>query len=140
MERATSSLEETKHLAAEFVASLRGGELVALEGELGSGKTTFVKGVTEAFGVHEEVRSPTFTLLHVYETRHPSVKYVVHVDAYRLKHPEELRELGLEEWFDRDDAVIFVEWPGRLEGALPTPTKTVRFKHGGNASERFIEI
>ena len=140
MEHVTFSLEETKQLAAEFASGLCGGELVALEGELGSGKTSFVKGVTEALGVHEEVRSPTFTLLHVYETHHPSVKYVVHVDAYRLKRPEELHELGLLEWFGRDDAVIFVEWPERLEGVLPSPTKTVRFSHGTVASERVIQL
>jgi tRNA threonylcarbamoyladenosine biosynthesis protein TsaE len=134
------SPEETKKIAADFARTLHGGELVSLCGELGSGKTSFVKGIAKALGVEEEVRSPTFTLMQVFETRHPCVIYVVHVDAYRLRRPDELKELGLQEWFGRTDTAIFIEWPERLEGVLPTPTRTVRFSHGSYPSERCLEI
>ncbi len=133
------SLEDTKKIAKDFVATLQGGEVIGLRGELGSGKTTFVKAVAEALGVTDTLRSPTFTLLHVYPTAHEKIRSLVHADAYRLKRAEDIGETGLLEWLGRSDAVVCVEWPERLEGLLPE-TKTVRFAHGSSEEERIIVV
>jgi len=91
----------------EFTASLAGGEVIALVGELGSGKTTFVKGFCSALGVTGRVTSPTFTLMHVYEG---GVCPIYHFDFYRLESVTEVAALGCEEYFD-SEAISLIEWP-----------------------------
>ena len=104
------SLHQTKHIAADLAQRLSGGEVLCLQGELGAGKTSFVQGLAKALGVEGPVRSPTFTIMNVYDTCHPSIKQLIHLDFYRLKS-EEAHELGLEEWLGRSDVVAAVEWP-----------------------------
>src|SRR3954467_4844871 len=105
MEVVTASPEETEALAAELAGTLAAGDVVALSGELGSGKTTFVRGAARALGVIEPVASPTFTIGHRYDAPTP----VAHLDLYRISG------LAPEEWGDLepyfDGAVVFVEWP-----------------------------
>lgn len=134
-----TSLEQTKQLAAQFAQTLKGGELVALRGDLGTGKTTFVKGLAEALGIEEIVRSPTFTLLHVFETKHQLVRYLVHIDAYRLHEPDALTEIGIGEWLERKDAIVCLEWPD-APGIPIEPDHVVRFALGEKENEREIEI
>ena len=119
----TTSPEETKRVAAEFAKTLHGGEVVFLQGELGSGKTTFVKGLVEALGSVDDARSPTFAIMHLYEVSHGEIKQVAHLDCYRLKRPEELLELGLEDLLERTDTVLVVEWP---PAELTPPADRVR--------------
>ena len=107
----TATPEETKRVAAEFARSLHGGEIVFLEGELGAGKTTFVKGLVEALGSTDDARSPTFSVMNLYQTSGNQIAQVAHLDCYRLKRPEELLELGLEDLLNRTDTVLVVEWP-----------------------------
>lgn len=123
----THSDHETKTLAAEFARTLHGGEVIFLEGDLGSGKTTFVRGVAEAFGFTEPVRSPTFTIVNRYSIEHPVIKQILHVDLYRLKDASDLTVLALEEELTRPDTVAFIEWPERAEGLLGIPTSTISF-------------
>ncbi|MEK9130704.1 MAG: tRNA (adenosine(37)-N6)-threonylcarbamoyltransferase complex ATPase subunit type 1 TsaE, partial [Patescibacteria group bacterium] len=108
----THSADQTKKIAADFSKSLKGGEFVALIGELGSGKTTFVQGLAAAFGSTAKVKSPTFTLLNIYPTTHPAIKQIVHVDYYRAPHAA--IDMGLEE-YHRPDTVIVVEWPRKQD-------------------------
>ena len=116
----TRSAEETRSLGREVGAKLRPGAVLLLEGELGAGKTTFVKGVAEACGVRATVRSPTFALMHRYKGR-PDV---VHIDLFREREPTALDDLGLEE----DAAVIVVEWPRNLaDGTWPHAVR-IRFE------------
>ena len=112
IERVLRSEAETTALAAALAEALAPGDLVALEGDLGAGKTTFARGAIRALGVPEgiAVTSPTFALLHEYEGRIA----VAHTDFYRLGGEAELEELGLDELLDRG-AVLFVEW-GRKFG------------------------
>jgi tRNA threonylcarbamoyladenosine biosynthesis protein TsaE len=113
--RTLDSPEAVAVLGARIAAALRPGEAVCLWGPLGAGKTTLARGLVQALaGADEEVPSPTFTLVQLYEGRLP----VAHFDLYRLKRPEEAYELGLDEALDAGAAVI--EWPERLSGALPT--------------------
>lgn len=103
------SENDTRKIAKDFATELKGGTVVLLFGDLGAGKTVFVRGVGEAFGV-SGVRSPSFTLINEYETG--SGLLVVHADLYRLD-PEGVNAIGLDEYAGADDTVLFVEWPER---------------------------
>src|SRR3954468_24105264 len=112
----TSSPEETEALAAELAARLVQGDVVTVSGELGSGKTTFVRGACSALGVRERVTSPTYTIGHRYHTAHGEVS---HLDLYRLKGVSAAEWGALEPYFD--DAIAFVEWPEAGAEVLPPP-------------------
>ena len=119
----TGSPEETEALAARLAGLLRAGDVVAVSGELGAGKTTFVRGAARALGVQEPVSSPTFTIGHRYEAPVP----VAHLDLYRLAgiDPEEWGDL--EPYFD--GTVAFVEWPEHGGHWLPETRATVTLNH-----------
>ncbi len=111
---------ETESFARALGLLCKGGERIALTGDLGAGKTTFVRGMSSGLGVpEEEISSPTFTVMHVHEpSDQKSGRCLVHVDAYRLEDPAELMELGWDEIVRDRRNVIVVEWPDRLGGAL----------------------
>jgi tRNA threonylcarbamoyladenosine biosynthesis protein TsaE len=123
----TSSPEETEAAAAELARGLRQGAVVTVSGELGSGKTTFVRGACRALGVSAPVTSPTFTIGHRYLGADGDVS---HLDLYRFVG------LAAEEWGDLepyfDDAIVFVEWPEAGEGWLPAPAARVTLRHSGD--------
>lgn len=108
-EHRTATAEETQALAAQLAKALKAGDWVLLEGELGSGKTTFVRGLLEGLGWKEPVRSPTFNLIADYPTSPP----VMHADLYRLASAE---GVGLEDYLDSH--LCLIEWPDRLRGML----------------------
>jgi len=113
---ATHSEEETRKVAADLSRLLRPGDVVALTGMLGAGKTCFVKGLAEGLGIRDTaiVRSPTFVLINEYPTRPP----LYHVDAYRLHSEEELEMIGIDEYF-AGDGICVVEWADRVYNLLP---------------------
>ncbi len=123
METVTASPEETEALAARLAGRLRVGDVVAVSGELGAGKTTFVRGAARALGVLGPVSSPTFTIGHRYDAPVP----VAHLDLYRLAgiDPEEWGDL--EPYFD--GTVAFVEWPENGGDWLPSARATVTLSH-----------
>lgn len=136
VERAlTRSTDETLELAGTVGELLRPGDVVALVGELGSGKTVFARGVARALGVTEPVVSPSFTIVREYDGRTP----LVHVDVYRIDTVQELHDLGFEELV-RDDAVTLVEWGDMIDGLLPASRLDVRLTPGATDDERVIEI
>lgn len=122
------SEEEARVLAKEVSSKLKGGEVVFLEGDLGSGKTTFVRAVVEAMGYTEPVRSPTFTIMNRYPVEWNGIKQVLHLDLYRLEHADELEPLALEEEMGLKDSVIFIEWPKLLAERGVKPTQTIQFQ------------
>jgi tRNA threonylcarbamoyladenosine biosynthesis protein TsaE len=126
MRHRTTSPQETFALAEAFAQKLAAGDVVALDGELGAGKTLFVQGLASGLGIPGDVfvRSPSFAILNDYRGgRVP----LYHLDFYRLTRPEELRDLGLEEYLD-GDGICVVEWAERFPGALPARTRRVRFE------------
>src|SRR4051812_39910104 len=114
VEATTSSPHETEALAAALAARLAVGDVVTVSGELGSGKTTFVRGACEALGVEERVTSPTYTIGHRY---HASGREVSHLDLYRFQGVSAAEWGDLEPYFD--DAIAFVEWPEAGVDVLP---------------------
>ncbi|MFL6242392.1 MAG: tRNA (adenosine(37)-N6)-threonylcarbamoyltransferase complex ATPase subunit type 1 TsaE [Acidimicrobiia bacterium] len=131
----TRSTDETLELAGTVGELLRAGDVVALVGDLGAGKTVFARGVARALGVTEPVVSPSFTIVREYDGRMP----LVHVDVYRIDTVQELHDLGFEELV-RDDAVTLVEWGDMIDGLLPGDRLDVRLTPGATDDERVVEI
>jgi tRNA threonylcarbamoyladenosine biosynthesis protein TsaE len=128
--RETSSAEETEAVAAQLAERLAVGDVVTVSGELGSGKTTFVRGASRALGVTSAVTSPTFTIGHRYAGRVD----VSHLDLYRFSGLSPAEWGDLEPYFE--DAVVFVEWPEAGAGAMPEPVLEVRLAHAGGDRRR----
>jgi tRNA threonylcarbamoyladenosine biosynthesis protein TsaE len=128
----TKGSKETAKIAAALAKRMKGGEVVALIGNLGAGKTTFAQAFAKALGVKERVQSPTFIFMHEHrlKPRKGAPAYFVHADAYRGGVPE-LRNIGIEEYFGRPDAVVLIEWADRVKAMLPKKLVTVRLKHLG---------
>jgi tRNA threonylcarbamoyl adenosine modification protein YjeE len=122
-----------------FAEALQPGAVVALHGELGAGKTTLVRAMCQALGVHDlsAVTSPTFALLHEYDT---PIGVVAHADLYRLRNSAELEQLGWDELVARA-VVTFVEWPERAAEYLPSTTLHVWLDHvPGDATRRHVRL
>ncbi len=113
----TASADETRALAARFAAALPPDTVLALHGDLGVGKTTFVQGLAAGFGIRESVTSPTFCIF----TLHRGPVTLLHLDAYRLDRPEQLEDLLLED-FMVTPWCLAVEWPERVAAWLPAGT------------------
>ena len=110
-----ASLSELESLASDFVRTLKQGDVVYMMGDLGAGKTTFVRAAIQSLLGHDEtVPSPTFTLVQTYDSTPP----IWHYDLYRLNDPEEVLELGMDEAFDQ--GITFIEWPQNM-GNVYTP-------------------
>jgi len=126
MEKKISGSEkETEQIAEEYASGVKPGDVICLYGDLGAGKTQFVKGFVKAFGLSgNEVNSPTFTIINEYDGSVP----VYHFDCYRLEHEEEALEIGAEEYF-YGNGVCIIEWPERILGVLPDSRKEIQLKH-----------
>lgn len=126
-----ADLEELEKEAARLVLSLspteKGATIIGLSGELGAGKTAFVKGAARALGVGEIVTSPTFVIEKIYKLDGRAFENLIHIDAYRLEREEELRALGFEEIVRNPRNLIFVEWPERVSGLLPPRARILTF-------------
>jgi tRNA threonylcarbamoyladenosine biosynthesis protein TsaE len=133
MEYESSSAEETEGIAQTLAAELRPGDVVTVSGELGSGKTTFVRGACRGLGVQGPVTSPTFTIGH----RYRGDVDVSHLDLYRFESVSPAEWGDLEPYFD--GAVCFVEWPEAAGDALPPLRFRVVLRHAG-ADRRLIGI
>ncbi|HEX6788047.1 MAG TPA: tRNA (adenosine(37)-N6)-threonylcarbamoyltransferase complex ATPase subunit type 1 TsaE [Gaiellaceae bacterium] len=132
----TGSPEETEAVAASLAARLVVGDVVTVSGELGSGKTTFVRGACAALGVREQVTSPTYTIGHRYRGADGEVS---HLDLYRFQGVSAAEWGDLEPYFE--DAIAFVEWPEAGVGVLPEPRFAVRLAHGeGGGDVRTVTV
>ena len=123
LEVESGSADETEAVAARLAPALAPGDVVLVSGELGAGKTTFVRGACRALGVTGRVTSPTFTIGH----RYSGTVDVSHLDLYRFRGLSAAEWSDLEPYFE--DAVVFVEWPEAAGGSLPPPRVRVRLSH-----------
>jgi len=125
MEKVVGDLEALAAEAASFVAGLHPAKesatLVTLEGELGAGKTAFVKAAAKALRVDELVTSPTFVLEKIYQLASQPFARLVHIDAYRFDKGSDLAPLGFNELMKDTHNLVMLEWPERVRGALPKP-------------------
>lgn len=125
-------------LAKEF----RSGEIIGLEGELGTGKTTLIKGIAKGLGIKKNITSPTFVLMKLYNLKHQAsgIRQLCHVDAYRVEGAEELIDIGVMEYIDDLKTIVIIEWAEKVKTILPNDAIWIKMKHGENESERIVEI
>ena len=124
MQRLTSA-RNTEALGFAIGRELTGGEVIGLYGDLGTGKTVFVRGLASSLGIPpEQVTSPTFTLIHEYQGR----LLLVHVDLYRIESVGEINHIGLQEYYNPNTAVV-IEWANRMESELPQDHLAIHFRH-----------
>jgi tRNA threonylcarbamoyladenosine biosynthesis protein TsaE len=132
----TSSVDATRELGAALATLARPGDVVVLAGDLGAGKTAFVQGFGRGLGVTERVTSPTFTIVHVYESGRLPVH---HLDVYRLDQLSEALDLGLAEMLD-DGGVVLVEWGDAITPVLPHDLIEVRITFGPGDDDRLLAL
>ena len=135
------SLEDTKNLGQEIAKKIlkrkdKSAFIVFLDGDLGTGKTTLVKEIIFALGIKEKVKSPTFTIIEPYELNN---KNIYHIDLYRINDPSELEIIGLREYLNESEAIIFIEWPEKSFGFLKKFDLKISLKHSSE-EERNCKI
>lgn len=134
----THSEKETLQFGREYAASLQSGDVIALIGDLGSGKTCLIRGICQGLDVKEEVTSPTFVLINEYLGRCP----VYHFDFYRLEKPQEVLNLGIDDYLT-DDSICLIEWADRALSILPKSRIEIRLAslfNRGREFDREIEV
>jgi len=131
----STSPEETMEIAGRLAAKLPEHAVIALHGQLGSGKTCFVRGLALALGVETTVTSPTFTLIQEYAGSRP----LIHVDLYRIENPGEVPDIGFEEYLERP-GLVAVEWAERAGDLLPPHTVHVELECLAGEDQRSIRI
>ena len=148
----SKNLKDTAQIAANFASSLKdahqGATIIGLYGELGSGKTTFIKYLAENFGVKETIQSPTFVIMKSFHLStcptlsfrrvFPSFNKLIHIDAYRIEKPEEMLNLGWREIISDPQNLICIEWPERIAKIMPEHIM-VKFEHVSE-NERKISV
>ncbi|MDO4497071.1 MAG: tRNA (adenosine(37)-N6)-threonylcarbamoyltransferase complex ATPase subunit type 1 TsaE [Bacteroidales bacterium] len=117
------SVEALHDAAKEFIANMGDNTVFAFRGEMGAGKTTFIKAICDVLGVEEEVNSPTFAIVNEY--RSASAELIYHFDCYRIKELEEALDFGFEDYMD-SGALCFIEWPENVEELLPGDVVNVK--------------
>lgn len=130
MEYVSNNQKQTEEIAAEFAKTLKSGDVVILSGDLGAGKTAFVKGVAKHFNL-SDVTSPTYAYLNVYGD------YLYHYDCYRLSCGEDAERLGLTDYFGGDN-ICLIEWAENIEDVLPDKVKKVEIRKIGENERKII--
>lgn len=142
MTREVHSVEETWALAREVAATLKPGDVVCLEGDLGAGKTTFTQGLAKALGVPGRVTSPTFCIVqeHRAERASPGApSLLVHMDLYRLHGEDDVLAIGWEDYLE-EGAVAVVEWPERAGSLIPPDALHIEFRHAEGDESRSVRL
>ena len=130
----THSPEETAHLASTIGKIIHEGTVICLDGELGVGKTLFVRALARTLGVESDVTSPTFNLMNIYEAACP----IVHFDLYRIESEEELEDIGFYEYVDATEGIVLIEWAEKFPEALTEYRLEVRIDALDGEERQFI--
>lgn len=133
------SVEETEKVANDLAEKLESGEVICLYGELGAGKTAFVKGLAKKIGVKDRVISPTFNIIREHDVNFKSIKKMYHIDIYRLEDLSEIKNIGIEEIFSESNMVVLIEWADKMKDLLPNKRIDVNLEVLG-LNERRITI
>ncbi|MFA6215722.1 MAG: tRNA (adenosine(37)-N6)-threonylcarbamoyltransferase complex ATPase subunit type 1 TsaE [Patescibacteria group bacterium] len=140
----TKSEKQTFELGKKLAKKLRGGEVLALSGELGAGKTILVKGIAAGLGIKKIITSPTFVLMKVYQLRARTLKLkankLVHIDCYRLTNAQAIIDIGAKEYFNRPDAITVIEWPEKIKEVLPRQKMNIKLSLRHNFNQREITL
>lgn len=141
MKHVTKTEKQTFNLGKKIAKNLKGGEVLALTGDLGAGKTIFTKGLAEGLGVKKIVTSPTFILMNVYKlkTRNLKLKTLVHIDCYRLHDANELENIGATEYFGQADTVVVIEWAEKVKKILPKNRLNISIKISESGSGKNLK-
>ncbi len=131
----SNSTQETWDIARQLVESTKGKLIIALHGELGSGKTCFVQGMADALGIKKAVTSPTFTLINEYKTQRP----LCHIDLYRLHGAEDAFGIGIEDYMD-SLGITAIEWAERIADLLPDDTVHIYMEQADGEDKRIITV
>lgn len=130
---------ETISLGKKFATQINLGDVIGFSGDLGTGKTHFVKGICEYFNVVDNVNSPTFLIVNEYSAMKDNHFFeIYHFDLYRIKTTNELINLGLDNYFNKN-SIVLVEWIENAKNFI-SPNYTVKFSHGADENERIIEF
>lgn len=134
MEYISKSEKETYSIAAQLARGAKSGDIFALQGDLGSGKTTFVKGFARELGISREITSPTFVIVKSYPLKETKggklvADYLIHADCYRLSSAEDAETVGLSDYFQNKDVISLLEWPENIKRLLPKRTIQINFKY-----------
>ncbi|MFH1030480.1 MAG: tRNA (adenosine(37)-N6)-threonylcarbamoyltransferase complex ATPase subunit type 1 TsaE [bacterium] len=154
------SEEETKKIGKKIAAGFKGGEVLALRGDLGTGKTVLAKGIAEGLGYKGIVNSPTFVLMKIYRVKfrvsnlqfskksvykkenviNKAIKNICHIDAYRISDAHEIEDIGALEYFLEPSTVSIIEWPEKIKEILPQNAIFIELGYGKNEGDRIIRI
>lgn len=137
----TVSLEQLPEYVKELLSVIKSKDtamVIALHGDLGAGKTTFVKEVAKQLGVGDQVTSPTFTIMRQYETADNEWEYLLHMDAYRIEDLEELKPLRFDEILNTSKTLFFIEWAEKIKPALPSDTIEIFLENTDDEKVRTI--
>ena len=160
MKITTQSEKQTLNLGKKFASELNGGEVIGFIGELGTGKTVFIKGLAKGLNIKKTITSPTFVLMKVYPVKsceagsstakfnrvnpilnHKSkILNFCHVDAYRLKNGQDLIDIGIKDWIGQPNTITVIEWADQVKNILPKNKILVKIRLGKKQNQRRIEI
>lgn len=136
MKRIIKNEEEMIEQGKNIAELLTGGDILCLYGDLGAGKTTLTKGIALGLGIKEDILSPTFTLMNIYNLKG---KNLLHIDTYRLKDPRELVEIGVEDYLGDKNTITIIEWPEKIVPLLKDK-KTINIYISHDEEKRILEI
>ena len=125
----SKSVAETQKIAADLAKKLSSGEILALSGDLGGGKTTFVQGLAKGLGIKEQITSPTFVLIKEFKISRSyklEAKNLIHIDLYRLKKIDKIFKKEIQEYFKPENITV-IEWAEKIKDSLPKNTKWIKF-------------
>ena len=139
-ETITNSAKEMGELAKNFATSLKKKSVIALYGNLGSGKTTFTQGFAQGLGINERVLSPTFVFIRSYQINGSNLSSFYHVDLYRLNSQKDVEAIGLKEVLANKKSIVVIEWPEKIEHFLPGNTIKLKLEILGENKRKISTI